>query len=230
MIDKDGQSISYQLSTIIYIESEKIQKSDRTLLLITTKNFMKIYKITIIALFALFIIGCGAKGRTPTETLKALNEAAKNKDVAGVKKLLSKGSLELLEKAAKSQNQTSDELLSKEGGAPFAKATVVGDETIEGDLAYVTAKNEISGENERIPLVREDGEWKVALDKYLEDLMKKWTEQMKSVEQNSNVAPNMNIAPTNSNSNRTNSKTNTNQNSAANNEEFKSIQNRLRNN
>ena len=189
---------------------------------------MKTYKIITVALFAVFIIGCGnnSQPRTPSETLQALSEAGKNKDAAGVKKLLSKGSLELLEKSAKTQNETSDALLTKEGGAPFQKISVGGDETIEGDTAIVTVKNEITGEDERIPLVKEEGEWRVALDKYVDTLMKRITEQMKSPVENSNTAPNTNIAPLNGN--QTNSKTNTNQNSSVN--EFKSVQNRLRNN
>ena len=47
---------------------------------------MKIYKIITVALFAVFIIGCGynSQPRTPGETLKALSEAGKNKDAARV--------------------------------------------------------------------------------------------------------------------------------------------------
>ena len=184
-----------------------------------------------LALGAIFLIVCGAQQRTPTDTLKALNEASKKKDAPAIKKLLSKGTLNLLEESAKSKNKSSDELLQEDGGAPFRDLPEVRGETIEGDTAFVDVKNEVTGENERIPLVKEDGEWKVALDKYLENLMKKLTEQMKSPVPNSNVAPNMNVAPTNgnqTNSNQTNSKTNTNQNSAV--DEFKSVQNRLRNN
>ena len=183
---------------------------------------MMIYKIITIALCAFFIIGCGgAQPRTPTETLKALNEASKKRDVPAIKKLLSKGTLALLEESAKTKNKSSDELLKEEGGAPFKELPDIRGETIEGDTAFVDVKNEITGETERIPLVKEEGEWKVALDKYLEDLMKRWTEQMKSVQPNSNIAP--------SNSNQTNTnKPKTNQNSAVN-EEFKSVQNRLRN-
>lgn len=194
---------------------------------------MKIYKIIIVALCALFMLGCNnvsnnPASRTPTETLKALSEASKKKDVAGVKTLLSKGSLKLLEDASKAQNKSSDELLTQEGGAPFRDLPEIRGESIEGETAIVDVKNIITDQNERIPLVKEDGEWKVALDKYAEDLMKRMNEQMKQTPTNSNVAPsNSNIAPTNSK--QTNIKPNANQNSAANNE-LKSVQNRLKNN
>ncbi len=180
---------------------------------------MKIYKILIIALCAFFLAACNnanaPSSRTPTETLQALSEAGKKKDTAGIKKLLSKGSLELLEKSAKTQNQTPDQLLTRENGAPFQNISEYGAETIQGETATVEVKTELTNEFERIPLVKENGEWKAALDKYAEDLMKRLNEQMKPVEHNSN-------------SNQTNIKPNTNQNSAAN-SELKTIQNRLKN-
>jgi hypothetical protein len=181
---------------------------------------MRIYKILIIAICAFFIAGCNSANtpasRTPTETLQALGEAGKKKDAAAIKKMLSKGSLEVIEKTAKSQNQTSDQLLTRENGAPFQNITEYGKEAIQGETATVEVKTELMDKFEIIPLVREDGEWKAALDKYTEDLMKRLNEQMKPVEHNSN-------------GNQTNIKPNTNQNSAANNE-LKSIQNRLKSN
>lgn len=148
------------------------------------KNFMKSYKLFTFALCALFFIGCAGCGkfgigaRTPTETLKALNEASKKKDPAAIKKLLSKGTLVLLENAALAANTSSDELLKKEDGAPFQELPEIRGEKIEGETATVTVKNQMTSEDENIPLVKEDGEWKVALDKYLEDLRKRYTEEM----------------------------------------------------
>ncbi len=181
---------------------------------------MKIYKVLIIALGLVFIAACNnatdtkiTLSRTPTETIKALGEAGKKKDVAAIKKLLSKGSLALIEKSAKAQNQTSDELLTREDGAPFQNITEYGAEKIEGETATVEVKGELLNNFEKIPLVREDGEWKAALDKYAEEFMKRLNEQMK---------------PTNSNVD-TNIKPKTNQNSATTNQDLKSIQNRLNN-
>lgn len=147
---------------------------------------MKNYKIIIAALAgALFFIGCNNAGkietsaaRTPSETIKAINEAGKKKDPAAVKRMLSKGTLVLFENAAKSQNTTSDELLKKEGGTPFTPLPEIRGEKIEGDKATVTVKNEFTGGDENIPFVKEDGEWKAALDLYLEDLKKRYDEDM----------------------------------------------------
>jgi len=158
---------------------------------------MKNYRILTLALVcALFFIGCnsvGIKTRTPTETLKALNEASKKKDSAAIKKLLSKGTLVLLENAALAANTNSDELLKKEDGAPFQDLPEIRGEKIEGDTATVTVKNEVTSGDENIPLVKEDGEWKVALDKYLEDLKKRFDEEM-------NKTKDAEILPSNSNS------------------------------
>ncbi len=189
---------------------------------------MKFYKFIIIALCAFFIAGCSntannPSSRTPTETLKALGEAGKKKDVAETKKFLSKGSLEMLEKLAKAQNQNLDQFLAREDSVRFQNISEYGAEKIQSETATVEVKNYLSDEFELIPLVREEGEWKTALDKYTEDYIKHLNEQMTIPVSNSN------IAPTNSNGNQANIKPNTNQNSMANNEELKSIQNRLKN-
>lgn len=163
------------------------------------KNFMKHYKIFAAALVcALFFIGCGSAvkigtpSRTPTETLKALNEASKKKDPAAIKKLLSKGTLVLLDNAAKSSNTTADELLKKDDGAPFQELPEIRGEKIEGETATVMVKNDVTGDDENIPLVKEDGEWKVALDKYLDDLKNRFTEEMNKVKEEENPVSNSN--------------------------------------
>ena len=157
---------------------------------------MKHYKVLALALCALFIVGCGSAGksRTPTETLKALNEASKKKDAEGIKKVLSKGTLKLLENAALAEKTTPDELLKKDNGAPMADLPEILGETIEGDTAYVEIKNDITKENEKMPLVKEDGEWKVALDKYLETMRQRFTEEMNKMKTVENPISNSNSA------------------------------------
>ncbi|HEY0428045.1 MAG TPA: hypothetical protein VGC76_09720 [Pyrinomonadaceae bacterium] len=169
---------------------------------------MKNYKIYTLALCALFIVGCSGltgKTRTPTETLKALSEASKKKDVDGIKKLLSKGTLQLLDKVALDAKTTPDELLKKEGGAPMKDLPELRGEKIEGDTATVEVKNDITGDFEQMPLVKEDGEWKVAFDKYLDVMKQKLQENMKNNKYPesapSNTSPENNSAPKTSESN-----------------------------
>lgn len=106
----------------------------------------------------------------PAATLKALSEASQKKDIEGIKRYLSKGTLDRLEEGAKEQKKTADELLREENGAPFPKVPELGKEEISGDTATLEVKNTETNEFEKLPFVKEDGMWKVAIDKYLDDL------------------------------------------------------------
>jgi hypothetical protein len=154
---------------------------------------MKIYQKSIIALFALFIFGCSQmqqEAKNPIEVMKTLSEASKNKDVAEVKNSVSKGTLNLLEEAAKAQNTTVDELLKKENGAPFKELPEMRNEKIEGDAASIEMKNTNSEDWETVPFVKEEGIWKLALDKYLDDFRKRAAESMKMPPTASDSEPN----------------------------------------
>ena len=149
---------------------------------------MKIYQTTIVALFALLIFGCGGAATappiaSPTDTLKNFIEASKKKDVAAIKKTLSRGSLELAEKSAKTQNTTVDELLKRDDMPMLDEIPEIRNEKIEGDAASVEVKDFTSG-YDTIPFVKEDGAWKIAFDKYQQAMMEKMRQEMKSPESN----------------------------------------------
>lgn len=117
-----------------------------------------------------------------------------------MKNLLSKGSLELIEKSAKAQNSTTDELLRKESSVKIQTAPETRNEKIEGDAATVEVKNETNGEFDlKMPFVKENGAWKIARDKYIEDALKKSNEEINKKLANSRLS-NANSAP-NSNAN-----------------------------
>ena len=130
---------------------------------------MKTQKITalVVALMALALVAAacgGGAGSSPTATAKAFQDAVKAKDVAGIKAGMSKGSLDMLEKFAKAQNKTLDEAL-KEPNSSAPPATFESkDEKITGDTATLMVKDE-KGNWETIRFVKEDGKWKIALDK-----------------------------------------------------------------
>ena len=162
---------------------------------------MKIYKIAVLVLLALMIAACqqaADQTLSPTETMRALNEASKKKDVEAIKKLISKGTLELLEESAKNQNSTVDELLRKDSGAPFQELPEMRNEKITGDTATVEIKNTADENWESMPFIKENGAWKIQLDVFLEDIMKKMNEEMKQVPVNPPSAANEPNAPTNS--------------------------------
>ena len=109
---------------------------------------------------------------TPTATLKVFYEASKKKDAAGMKKSLSKGSLAMFEKQAKEQNKPVDDLLTKVDTNTPDKMPETRNEKITGDTATLEVKNDQNGQWDTLPFVKEDGEWKIAFDKFVDELMK----------------------------------------------------------
>ena len=112
-------------------------------------------------------------GSTPTATFKKFFEATKKKDVEGMRKSLSKGSLEMFDKVAKQQNKTTDEILKdvdKEN--KDEKMPETRNEKIDGDTATLEVKNEKTGKWDSLPFVKEDKEWKIAFDKFVENMLK----------------------------------------------------------
>lgn len=161
---------------------------------------MKIHHILIL-LAAFLLAACGGNqpsANSPSETLQRYFEASQKGDVAAMKRLLSKGSLELIEKSARLQNTTGDELLRRESEVEIKRAPETRNEKIEGETATVEVKNETTGKFDmKLPFVREDGAWKLARDKYIEEVMRKASEEINrklsnSSLSNSTSAPNAN--------------------------------------
>jgi hypothetical protein len=130
----------------------------------------KIYAfITSLLVFALLVSACSKSGSSPTAAARAFYDAAKSKDVKGMKNALSKKSLELMESFAKLENKTLDDSLKENSKLP---ATFEArNEKITGDTATV----ELKGQGDKwdtIPFVKEDGQWKIAFDKAMENSMK----------------------------------------------------------
>jgi hypothetical protein len=128
---------------------------------------MKTQKISalVVALMAMALMAtaCNKAGSTPTATAKAFYDAAKSKDVAGMKSVLSKKMLDMMEKAAKTQNKSVDDFIkdSNEREPPPASFET-RNEKIEGDTATVEVSNGKGGW-EPFHFVKEDGQWKLTL-------------------------------------------------------------------
>lgn len=129
----------------------------------------KIFALVVALLsLALASAACGNKaGSSPTATAKAFYDAVKAKDVAAIKATMSKGSLELMEKFAKMQNKSLDEALKEPNSSKQPPAFEAQNEKITGDTATVEVKDE-NGKFESLPFVKEDGQWKIALDKAMQ--------------------------------------------------------------
>jgi hypothetical protein len=128
---------------------------------------MKRQKLTALvgALMALALAAaaCGGGG-SPTATVKAFYDAVKARDAAAIKATMSKGSLEMMETFAKASNKSLDDALKEPSSSPPPATFESKDEKITGDTATVQVKDE-KGNWETIPLIKEDGKWKIALDK-----------------------------------------------------------------
>jgi len=110
---------------------------------------------------------------TPTLAYKALFEAVKKKDPQAIKKVLSKGTLEMMETYASMQKKTLDQIvengLTETTFAPKLPAT--RNEKITGDVAILEVKNEKTGQWDALPFAKEDGNWKLAIDTYFRGTM-----------------------------------------------------------
>jgi hypothetical protein len=165
---------------------------------------MKIYKLTFLLLAAFIFAACQSAANnqplSPTETMKALNDAAKKKDAEAIKNLVSQGTLDLLAQSAQQQKTTVDELLKRDESASFQELPQTRNEKIMGDTATIEIKNNATNDWETMPFVKENGVWKIALDKFLEDAMKRMNEEMKEIPDNSPPAARAETPKTEANS------------------------------
>jgi len=149
---------------------------------------MKIYQTIIIALAALLFVGCGTatnapRPASPTDVLKNYVEASDRKDLAAVKQTFSRGTMKMYEDAAQKRKISVDEVIKDQfelpSSADLKSKIQPGAETIEGDTATVEAQDTKTGKFDKIMFVKEEGVWKIAFDKYMEDIRNKMREEMK---------------------------------------------------
>ncbi|MDT5062509.1 MAG: hypothetical protein QOH63_2968 [Acidobacteriota bacterium] len=106
---------------------------------------------------------------SPMETLKAYYRAATDKDAQGMRRYLSKGTIELMEKGAKMMGKSLDVALEESSQyAPPTPTPIFDNEKIDGDTATVDITSE--GRKMTMPFVKEGGQWKIALDKFIINL------------------------------------------------------------
>ncbi|MEZ5427358.1 MAG: hypothetical protein R2747_13895 [Pyrinomonadaceae bacterium] len=145
-------------------------------------------KLFLIGIFLIFAFSCGGdagnggvQNATPTEALKTFLKAKIEKDAETQKKVISRSSLAFLEETAKKQNTTVDRLLTDPAGMELKEVPEMRGEVISGDAATVELQNPNTGTWEKMPLVKEDGQWKIALDQAFREVMKKVNDLMKQM-------------------------------------------------
>jgi hypothetical protein len=113
--------------------------------------------------------GSSSSSLSPTDTVKAYYDAANKKDVAGIKRYLSKGTISMMELGAKNMGKNLDDALKDSAATtPQAATPKFANEKITGDNATVDISSE--GQTIAMPLVKEGGEWKIAMDKLIENM------------------------------------------------------------
>ena len=136
------------------------------------KNFKPLLAVASL-LFAL--VACNLTSSSPTATFKAFYEAQKKKDVDGMKKTLSKSSIQMIETAAKAQGKTVDKALTEGFESPGGKSDKMPEtrnEKIDGDNATLEVQDEDTKKWSKVYFVKEEKNWKIALDKTIEELFK----------------------------------------------------------
>ncbi len=114
----------------------------------------------------------------PTEVLRGFFAAVERKDVITAKKSLSKDSFVLLEQSAKAANVTVDEYLEELSALKVGNDVEIRNEKILGDTATVDYKDSTMPELRSLPFEREEGIWKLSLNKLAEQTQKEYTEDM----------------------------------------------------
>jgi hypothetical protein len=101
---------------------------------------------------------------SPTEAYKTLYAAVKRKDSAGIKKVLSKATIEFMTAAAQMQKKTFDEVIANGLSESTFSPTLpqLCQERVKGNMGGLEVKR-TDGKWEDLPFIQEDGEWKLAV-------------------------------------------------------------------
>lgn len=136
---------------------------------------MRKQTLFVVAAIVLALAGCKSGG-SPTATFKTYFEAQKRRDVPGMKQVLSKTSLAMMEASAKVQGKTLDKMIQEGLDNPASKTDKLPEtrnEKINGDQATLELHNEDAQRWDTMYFVKEDGSWKIALDRTMEEMLKK---------------------------------------------------------
>lgn len=102
---------------------------------------------------------------TPSEVFKAACESRQRKDIAELKKRMSKEALEFLKEMGEVEDKSLDRMLKELADRPQGPCSEFRNERITGDWAVVEYKDE-KGQWKTMDLEKEDGEWKITIPKF----------------------------------------------------------------
>lgn len=145
---------------------------------------MKLISLFLISILMLAFAACDSGTRnenTPEIVLKNFIEAKKIRDPEAIKKTISADSLKMIADMAKEQSTSVEALLTDNRGMAAEDLPVTRNVEIKGDEATLEAQAPQTKEWQKIWFVKENGEWKVALDKAVIEGMKKVQETLKNL-------------------------------------------------
>ncbi len=110
----------------------------------------------------------GTMASSPTAAVKAYYQAAANKDFSTARKYLSSGTMSMMEEGAKKLGKSMEDAFKEDTATTAATMPEFSNEKITGDTATVDLKGQ--GQSVTMPLVKEGGEWKLAIDKLIREM------------------------------------------------------------
>jgi hypothetical protein len=117
-----------------------------------------------LAVMSLFAPACRSE-EAPGAAFKTYYEAALKRDTEGMKKTLSQSSLKYFAEMARAAHKTTDEGLRANAEAMPQQLPETRNEIVNDDAATLEFKDAKTGRWETVEFVKEDGAWKLALDK-----------------------------------------------------------------
>ena len=123
-----------------------------------------------------------AENTNPIAVINAYNTASKAQDVEALRQSLSKMSFRLAEESAKKMSRTVSEVLNGCRTVSPNNPPPAYNEKIYTDTATVDVQNRVTGQYDKIPFVKEDGAWRIALDQFYGELNNKVNEELRKQE------------------------------------------------
>ena len=136
---------------------------------------MRKQTLFVVAAILLSLAGCKSAS-SPTGTFKTFFDAQKRRDIQSMKQVLSKTSLLMMEASAKEQGKTLDKMIEEQLDNPASKTDKMPEtrnERINGDQATLELHNEEVQRWDTMYFVKEGGAWKIALDRTIEEMLRK---------------------------------------------------------
>jgi uncharacterized lipoprotein NlpE involved in copper resistance len=142
-------------------------------------------KSLFLVILSLLLLSCGfneKKEKKPSEVLKEYIIAFKKGDSATMKALLSRESIKMAQQEAQVRSIPLDEVIKEETlFAKDQKKIEYRNERIEEDKAQIEVKTPYETW-ETIFFVKEDGRWKIAKERFVEENLKKSQEGLEKLE------------------------------------------------